>query len=280
MTKRASVIIPILAILAVIFLAAAGGIFYLLQNERSRSMALEMELEDVKAKYQRTELELEGSKKKVVSLDLQLKESQNKIAELSAELDQEKSANEEALSQIETLASDLKQQKNLRSSLEDKFNQAKEDAKKIEERLVELESQKAQLESKIKDLEARTQNVELGKIVVTPEAASLSQEQGAVTAAPDLALPVITGKANKAQSASQEGKVLVINKDYNFAVINLGAKDSVIIGDLFAVYSSENKYLGDIKVEKVHDSMAAAGFVSEEMKDKISEGDKVVQKAR
>lgn len=279
MTKRANVIIPILVVLAVIFLAAAGGIFYLLQNERARSMALETELEDVKAKYQRTELELEGSKKKVISLDLQLKESQNKIIELSSELEQEKSANEEALGQIESLASDLKQQKNLRSSLEDKLKQAKDDAKKIEDKLGELESQKAQLETKIKDLEAKTQNVELGKIVVTPESVSLPQQEGAPVV--EAAIPAaLTHEEKEIQPAAQEGKVLVINKDYNFAVINLGAKDSIIIGDVFAVYSGENKYLGDIKVEKVHDSMAAAGFVSEEMKDKVSEGDKVVQKAR
>jgi hypothetical protein len=73
--------------------------------------------------------------------------------------------------------------------------------------------------------------------------------------------------------------VLVVNKDYNFAVINLGSKDGVALGNEFAVYRN-NKFIGDMKVEKVHDAMSAAGFSSGDMKDKVSEGDKVVQKAK
>jgi len=69
----------------------------------------------------------------------------------------------------------------------------------------------------------------------------------------------------------------VVNKDYNFVVINLGLQQGIKINDLFSVYHKE-KYIGDIKVEKLHESMAAAGFVSAQIKDKISEGDKVVLK--
>jgi len=38
------------------------------------------------------------------------------------------------------------------------------------------------------------------------------------------------------------------------------------------------KNIGEVKVEKVHDTMSAAGFVSPELKDKILEGDSVIQK--
>jgi hypothetical protein len=62
-------------------------------------------------------------------------------------------------------------------------------------------------------------------------------------------------------------------------VINLGSKDGVALGNEFAVYRN-NKFIGDMKVEKVHDAMAAAGFSSPDMKDKVNEGDKVVQKAK
>jgi len=60
-------------------------------------------------------------------------------------------------------------------------------------------------------------------------------------------------------------------------VINLGSKDGVALDDVFYVYHS-NKYIGDIKLEKIHDSMAAAGFVSANIKNKIAEGDRVVKK--
>ena len=76
-----------------------------------------------------------------------------------------------------------------------------------------------------------------------------------------------------------EGKVLVVNKEYNFAVISLGSKDGVAVGNTFLVYH-DNKSIGEIKVEKLHDSMAAAGFVSQDVKDKIGEGDRVVLKTK
>jgi len=36
--------------------------------------------------------------------------------------------------------------------------------------------------------------------------------------------------------------------------------------------------IGDVKVEKVHETMAAAGFVDEKIKTKVKEGDKVISK--
>jgi len=62
-------------------------------------------------------------------------------------------------------------------------------------------------------------------------------------------------------------------------VINLGSKDGVNIGDIFSVYRG-NKYIGDIKVEKIHDSMSAAELVSSDIKNKIKEGDKVLEKTQ
>ena len=78
---------------------------------------------------------------------------------------------------------------------------------------------------------------------------------------------------------SLDGKVLVVNKDYNFLVVNLGAKEGVNVGDVFSVYHN-NKYAGDVKVEKVHDAMSAAGFTSADMANKVSEGDRVIPKTK
>ena len=73
--------------------------------------------------------------------------------------------------------------------------------------------------------------------------------------------------------------VLVVNKDYDFVVTNLGSKDGINAGNILSVYH-KNKYLGDIKVERVHDSMSAAGFTATAVKEKIVEGDKVVRKGK
>jgi hypothetical protein len=120
--------------------------------------------------------------------------------------------------------------------------------------LKELESTKKAFEEKVKSLEEKVQNVELGKIVVSPD------QKGA--------------EAQPAAAVKLEGKISVVNKEYNFAVINLGNKDGVNVGDVFSVIHN-NKNAGDLKVEKVHDNMSAAGFVTPDLKDIIAEGDRV-----
>ncbi len=272
MNNKAKVITLVLIVLIITAFALAAGSYYLLQNEKAKNTSLQSELESTITKYKKSETELKDTKDKISSLSLQVKEAQGKLETLSKDLEQEKSAKQEALSKTDEMAAQLEQLKSSKSDLENKLTQAQADAKKIHDQLNDLRTQKTDLESKIKQLEVKTQGVELGKIVVNPEGATIESKQGATQAAPqpESEKPVVTGK---------EGKVLVINKDYNFAVINLGSKDGIDIGDVFMVYHN-NKNIGDIKVEKVHESMAAAGFASPDMKEKVAEGDKVLQKVK
>lgn len=283
MLDKAKSSVLILIIATVISIAVAGGTFFLLHKEKARAAVLQEELDDIKTRLRITENNLEDSKKTIAGLGSKLQQAESQIFALNADLQQEKVAKEEAKALMEKIKSDLEQQKDLRQDLERKFTQALKDTERMQAQLKDFESKKSELETKIKELQeqaqqaqqAQNQGVELGKIVVSPDAAPSAVQQKAVSA---------KAKKEKVQKATPvelgfEGKVLVINKDYSFAVINLGSKDGVNIGDLFSIYHS-NKYVGDVKVEKVHDSMAAAGFVSPDMKDKVNEGDKVVRKTK
>ena len=250
-----------------------------LQKETVKSAALQEELTNTKEAQKILESKMDEAKKTIQGLETKLKDNLTQIMSLGKDLQQEKSRKEDALNQVDRLKMDLQQQQSLRSDLENKFTRAQEEAKRMQAELSALEGKKAELEVKIKELEEKSQGVELGTIVVAPE----------TTITPVKAEPVKKAepakKSEKAAAKKQmqepqtsggmEGKILVVNKDYNFAVINLGNKDGVNVGNTFAVYHN-NKYLGDVKVEKVHDSMAAAGFSSEDMRNKVSEGDKVV----
>jgi len=274
MNNKAKAATLILIVLIIISFSLAGGIYYLLQNEKAKSTSLQVQLEDTITKYKKAETELGSVKDKISMLALQVKEAQNKLETLNKDLQQEKTAKQEALSKVDQLTGDLEQLKSSKSDLENKLSQSQEDAKKIQNQLKELRSQKTELESKLKELESKTQGVELGKIIVNPEGAIVApQEASGQSQSQPLAV-----KTEK-PTLGKEGKVLVVNKDYNFVVLNLGSKDGVDIADMFTVYHN-NKNVGDVKVEKVHESMAAAGFVNNDMKDKVSEGDKVVQKVK
>lgn len=275
MTERAGIKIPILIVLLIISLSLAGGIFYLLDKEQAKNLALQGELEETRAKYMKSESELQGANKRISTLDLELTEAESKIEAINNELGQEKIIRQEALAQIGQLKVDLEEQRGQKLDLEKQLNQAQDEAKKTKEQLDQLVSQKVDLESKIKELETKFQGVELGKIVVNPETGAVEAETQ--EAAEGLLKPE-DGKSKKnIQAQTAQGKVLVINKDYNFVVINLGSKDGVEIGEVFSIYRN-NKYIGEVKVEKVHDSMSAAGFLSTEIKGKIREGDKAVQR--
>jgi len=274
--------IVIVIILILVSLSFAGMGLFLLQKEKTKNLSLQEELDSLKIKHNAAETRLEEYKKTISQLVLKLKDAQTNIDRLSSSLEQETKAKQEVLDQVQQLKTDFQQQKGLRADLETKLEQTQKNTEKAQAQLKEIESKKAQLEAKIKDLEAQgqqtqaqsqaqAQGVELGTIVVGPEASSVS---GQTTSSLSVEQP-----KEKAVTSSLEGKVLVVNKDYNFAVINLGSKDGVNAGDVFDLYHN-NKYIGDIKVEKIHESMSAADFTSASTKDAVSEGDRVVQKAK
>ena len=279
MNREGNLTIVLLIVLIAIALSFAGGGFYLYQKEHARNTALQEELDDIKTRQKISEKKLEESQNTISTLGLKLEDAKTQIANLDNELQQEKASKQEALTKIGQLKADMEQQKQLRTDLEKKFNQAQKDVDKIQTQVRELNAKKTELEEKINDLEAQSQaqGVELGKIIVGSEAkvAEVKTTQPKLPAFKlSQEVPVKTIVAPGA-----EGKVLVVNKDYDFVVINLGSKDAVQIGNIFSIYHS-NSYLGDVKIEKVHDSMAAAGFMSSDIKGKVSEGDKVVRKAK
>ncbi|MFA4889354.1 MAG: hypothetical protein WC628_07275 [Candidatus Omnitrophota bacterium] len=273
---------PIIALIALIIisLALAGGGFFLFQKERARAANLEEQVKQISEKQKIAEEDLRKSRGMISELQVKLQGSAAKIDDLTASLDKEKTERLNLAAKQEQLKADLEQQKALRLELEKKFAQAQDEGRKTQNSLKELEAQKKELEQKLKGLEEnQPEGVELGNIVVTPELSAAKPGEKAVQPGEKQVSP----KSGKTQAvsipAALEGKVLVVNKEYNFAVINLGSKNGIDVDDSFLVYRN-NKYLGEIKVEKIHDAMAAAGFVTKDLKDKLSEGDKVVQKGK
>ncbi len=274
--------ILILIVLIIVSLALAGGLFHLLQKEKATNVTLQKELDEVKLKQKVIEKNLEDSKKLLAESDKKLKETQLRIDALTSELEVEKGAKDEALKMLDQLKSDLTKQNELKTGLETKLTQVRDSMRELEKQVGELTGKKEELEKKIQELETVTQQaqaqaqnkgVELGTIVVGPE--DYAKAAAALKEGEAVQQPVV----KKAKNSAQEGKVLVVNKDYNFVVINMGSKDGVNIGDVFSVYHG-NKYLGDVKVEKIHDSMSAAELLSPDIKNKIKEGDKVLEKTQ
>lgn len=269
---KASKSTGILTLLIIVSLSLAGSGFYFFAKERVKSSSLQAGLDNLKAQQRIAESKLEESKKTIAGLESKLTDAAGQVEKLRVALEEERSGREGAMETVTRLLEELQAQKRLKSDLEVVLKQNQEDLEKLKDEFNKLQSEKAALEGKMRELGVPFPGVELGKIIVSPEAGTNAAT--ATVAGPAEAIIETTTVAS-----GREGKVLVVNKDYNFAVINLGSKDGLGIGDTFSVFH-EDKYIGDVKVEKLHDSMAAAGFVSADTKDRTKEGDKVIQKGR
>jgi hypothetical protein len=283
---KGKIILPVLIGLFIISLLAAAGAFYLYQKEYAQNIKLQGQIVGLENLQRDTSNKLDESKKTATDLALRLQEAKSKMDSLSSELNAEKLAHQETSLKLEQFQVDLSKQKSLREDLENQLKQVQDDAKQIKEQIKIMQQQKVDLEEKIKNLEAGAGGVELGTVVVNPE---LFPSTKAAT----LAQPEMSDKKNNASEAKvskivknqparlikgKEGKVMIVNKEFNFAVIDLGSKDKISVGDEFLV-SRAGKPIGDLKVEKVHEAMSAAGFAAA-LKDLIKENDLVTQKTK
>ncbi|MCM8801478.1 MAG: hypothetical protein NC912_05705 [Candidatus Omnitrophica bacterium] len=251
-----------LPLIILVSLALISAVFYLFQKEHTKNLALQQQLEETTMKYRRTELELKEARNKASELESELKHTRLQLDNLNQQLKQTIIAKEEALARVEELSKELDEHKLYKADLEKKLDLAQKDLQEVLEKLKDLSAEKKELESMVKEMETKAQKVELGKIVVTPEVTSSSQQV-----------------KDEAFLSNLEGEILVVNKDYDFVVTSLGSKDGIDVDNILAVYR-KGKYLGDLKVERLHESMSAAGFVTEGLKDKINEGDTVVLKTQ
>jgi len=255
----------------------SGGTFYLYRQEHIKGVALGEQLDSTNKSLQMTEAKLDDSERMVSMLDGSLKEARGQIKSLEVVVKDETAAKETALARVAELESDLRQTQQARIELEKRLSLVQNEADKATTQLKTLGARKAELEKRLQDVQAMSaqssdgpSGIELGNILVTPDQ---KREPPAVQAAA-LSLKEATPPTS-AQIA--DGKVLIVNREYNFAVINKGSKDGIAVGTDFAIYHN-NKFIGDIRIEQLHEAMSAAGFLTPELRDKIREGDVVVKK--
>lgn len=276
MNRKGKVTVIVLISTTVLFFALAVVSLFLYQREHSENIRLKEQIGSLNSNLRTTQDKYDASKKTATELQLKLQELKAQINSLTSDMEQEKAGRQDAEAKLEQVRADLEQQRNLRADLEGKLNLAQDEGKKIKDQIKDLEQQKSDLEVKLKEFES-AKKVELGKVVVNPDQA-IQDRRAKAKADRNKSASAAKDKSEVARRGALEGKVLVVNKEFNFIVFNLGNKDKVSIGDKFGVYHN-GVFVGDVQVEKVHESMSAAGF-GDDFKNKFFEDDKVVQKAK
>jgi chromosome segregation ATPase len=226
------------------------AVAFLYTGERTKRVNLERQLEDLNTKLTTSDAALKSAKQEVERLTQKLQLTEAELRKTSEDLNSLSSVKQEVMAQLDQTRTELEKQVYQKLDVEQRLNKTKDEVKKMQDEVNKLDAMRLDLEAKIRDMEesglvAKSgNNIELGQIVVSG--------QNRV-------------KPTEAMSAT----VLVVNKEYSFAVINLGSKDGLALNDTLGVYD-QDKYIGDVTVEKLQEAMAAVNFVSSRLKDKLA----------
>ncbi|MBI4313884.1 MAG: hypothetical protein HY594_03620 [Candidatus Omnitrophica bacterium] len=240
-----------------------------LEEELRLKAALEKERDDLtqaKTELEARAQELDG---KVATLSEQAQQLEGQIAE---EKRNSTTAREE-------LATVRKQAEDARNRLEaerrnaaDELAKTKQDTRRLQDELKSLREAKEALERRVKEVMSGEDS--LDTIVVTPGAAPLIPvNPGAATNFP-AAQATAPSRAVTSVAGSSTGKVLVVNREFNFIVVNFGDRDGMRAGQILEVVRG-GKPIAKVQVERVYENMSAANIMPENAKADIKEGDQV-----
>ncbi len=231
------------------------------ESELEKVLRLKSALQKEKDDLLKSKTELEG---KVQELDGKVTSLTDQAKQLSDDLAEEKRASTAARDnaaiakkQAEETRARLEAERREKLALADDVAKAKQDAKRLQEELGALRQAKEALERRVKEMMGGEGTPET--IVVTPK--------------PEAAGPSATAPAAP-QALPTGSSVLVVNREFNFIVVNLGGKDGLKPGQFLEVLHS-GKPIAKVQVERVYDNMAAANILPESSKGAIKEGDQV-----
>lgn len=275
--------------------SAAGAIYFVLErnSERVRRIWAEDQLE----KIRKTKLDLEQERDELIQAKSGLEEQITGLNEeaknLADQLAQEKRARQALTTQLaqtrqatETFQKQLETERQEKQGLTEELAKAKESYQALANELTTLRQAKEALEKRVKEmLAARAKEAE--RIVVTPPPDFIPPPIGggigssganlprpvADKSGGEVAPPRVQAVGSVAGS-SLEGKVLVVNREFNFIVVSLGSKDGVRAGSRFSVVR-EGEPIGTVEVERLYENMAAANVLPEATRKEILEGDTV-----
>jgi hypothetical protein len=267
--KTISIILIIVSILFVTSMAASVYVIY--QKDEEKRM-LELVVEKNRTDLARLDNDNKDLKKSKFLLEEKNKEADDRINSLMDELELQKGLSEE----IKTESAKLKEQ--LAKEIQDKEALQKtiggfsnpEDISQLKTKLdaemnlrAEAEQQVTELQQKLVSVEQQAgKNFEAAKKEVSPEVEQAKKQV-------DLEKVVVATKD------IPEGRVLSVDADTEFLIVNLGSKDGLTPGLIMSIYRGQ-EYLGDVKVTRVQPEMSAADFIPPFSSRKVRKNDQVV----
>ena len=240
---------------------------------------LELQVTNLRDELKKMQIKVEETTREKANADLQL----SSVNQEKEDLDRKLKYNERL---VELLSSDLVKETKDRRAMEEQMDTLKAENRGLKSQFKELGRTKINLEKKVQTLEDQNSTLErrmdetntileqkVGEMIQVKEEVSKAQSEtstDASSAKPEsksVELPPIVVKPQQGQvvagssfNTMQEGRVIAINKDNNFVVIDLGEEKGVRQCQPFKVYR-DNQAIADVEVIQVRRAIAACDIV-------------------
>lgn len=178
--------------------------------------------------------------------------AEDELVKIKGQISDMETSLADATAKTTVLQNDLNKELSSKNNLQIQLNEKNKQMSVLQQQYDKLLEEKKNLEQQSKASETEVP-------IVAKEAAEISPAPGEETS-----------------SKLLEGEVLVINKDYNFIVINIGRKSGVAEGDSFTIMN-DSKVIGKAVVQKIYDTMSSANLSAETDIANISKGNKVIK---
>ncbi len=243
MSKRSGKTLTVFLVVIFILLVSVAAIAVFFYFEEARRIEeLEAALAQVQSQYSVVENDLKETGRQKQLLDQKLKEAETEIERLEGELDLREGLAEEFKKEKQEIEASLtgltKRHEELKTKMAD-------DAQEHEASLQDLRRQLAEAITRYQEAEKRVS-----------EGALVSSSGSNVTGGGGVQLETIVVNPGVAT----KGKIVSIDNEADFVIVRLGQQDGLTEGMLLEV-RRDDQYIGDLRVTRVQQDMAAADFV-------------------
>lgn len=230
---------------------------------------LEMQLSDIRTDLKSLQISNESLQRQKSALELDVNSLRNEKKDLLRQLDYNQKL-------LDSMSEEVVREKNDKIAIQDSLKSLRSENAVLSRQLKSLNSRKADLDEKVQSLQEGKVTVEkrlnemdtmltdkmsqidsLKKELDVIKSGKLPEETGTRES---VELPAIVVKSSPASenavAPAFRGKILAINADNNFVVIDAGASSGVNVGDTFTVYRAD-KPIGSIVVIQARDSISA-----------------------
>jgi chromosome segregation ATPase len=240
-----------------------------LGNVRNELRTLQINNEQLQRDKSTSEIELNNLKREKTDLSRQLDYNKKLLDSIAQELVRERNDKSQIQNSYKTIHSEnailsrqLASLNTRKVNLERNLQELNEDKNVLKRRISEMESMLTDKLTQINGLKGRIEGVKAGMPV---EEKKESIELPAIVVKPQ---PGASG--TEEASATLMGKVMAINKDNNFVIIDLGDEAGIKVGDALRVYRAD-KPIANIEAIQVRRNISACDIKKQGMPIKIGD---------